>query len=111
MSVENNSLSPSQLLVPVALVALVLFLSLAVQTMLVLRDREALHQALTQQEKPLEDSRKVQSQLTALVMGTKKLADGGDKNATAIIGRLQQLGINVGGPPPAPAAPAPEPQQ
>jgi predicted histidine transporter YuiF (NhaC family) len=114
MDNQNNSISACQILTPITLLAFVVFLSLGFQTVQVVRDRDALHQAITQQDKLLEDSRKIQAQLTALAGGTKTLADGGDKSAIAIITRLQQNGISVGGPAPgtegasAPAAtPAP----
>ena len=97
----NKPLSFGDVLVPVALVALVLFLSLGFQTTQIMRERESVRQFLTQQDKPLEESRKIQAQVSALALGTKKLADGGDKNATAIIGRMQQLGITVGSAAPA----------
>jgi hypothetical protein len=101
MSTKDNPVTSCQILGAVALVSFVLVLMMAFQTVQIVRDREFLNQAKSQQDKPLEDSRKVQAQVTALAMGAKKLADGGDKNAAAIIDRLQQIGITVGGPPPA----------
>ncbi len=110
MSNQSNTPSNSELLIVVALVSAILFFSLAFQTVQIKRDRDALQVFKTQQDKPLEDSRKVQAQVTALALGTKKLADGGDKNAVTIIDRLKQLGISVGDQPPAAAAaPAPAP--
>ncbi len=97
-SSRNGSIVTSQLLFPMALVAFVVFLGTTFQTVQVFRDRAVLHQAKTQQDKPLEDSRKVQAQLEALAVGTLKLADQGDKNAQAIIERLKQLGISVAPP-------------
>lgn len=96
---NNNSVSAGETLLPVLVVALVLFLSMGFQTVQILRDRDTLHQVLGQQDKPMEESRKLQAQLTALALGTKKLADGGDKNAAAIIDRMQKAGISVGTPP------------
>ena len=98
MANPNNSVSPCEILLPVALVAFVLFLSLGFQGIQVLRDRDALHQFISQQDKPLEDSRKIQAQVSALALGTKKLADSGDRNAIGIIERMQKLGVTVGGP-------------
>jgi hypothetical protein len=109
MASQNNSVSSCEILLPVLLVAFVLFLSLSFQTMQIMRDREALHQFVSQQDKPLEDSRKIQAQVSALALGTKRLADGGDKNAIAIIDRLQKLGISVGGQPPGTEGVAPPP--
>jgi len=52
---------------------------LAFQMTQSLRDRDALHQAKAQQDKPFEDVQKLQSSAYALALGTRKLADGGDK--------------------------------
>jgi len=95
MSSKNGNFSTSQILFPLSLLALVIFLSTAFQTVQVFRDRSVLHQVKTQQDKPLEDARRVQAQLEALAVGTLKLADQGDKNAQAIIDKLKQLGISV----------------
>src|ERR1700722_15648666 len=116
MSSKDAKLTLSQILLPLALVSFTLFLLLAFQTMQSLRDRDTLHQAKTQQDKPFEEVQKLQSQLSALALGTKKLADGGDKGAEGIIAQLKQAGIVVGEPTaaakPMPgasgAAPAPE---
>ncbi|MDP9127136.1 MAG: hypothetical protein M3N08_02590 [Pseudomonadota bacterium] len=112
MSVKNNSaFTASQILLPLSLVALVVFLGTAFQTTQVFRDRTTLHQVKAQQDKPLEDTRRLQAQLDALAVGTLKLADQGDKNAQAIIERLKKLGITVTPPKTdaaAPMATAPE---
>src|ERR1700761_3433442 len=100
MNAKDMKITLAHVLIPLTLVAFTLFLMLAFQMTQILRDREALHQAKTQQEKPLEDVQKLQAQLSALALGTKKLADGGDKNAQTIIAQLKQAGIVVGAPAP-----------
>lgn len=95
---NNNNFTAGQILFPIFLVALVLTISMGFQTYQIVRDRDALRVFISQQDKPVEDSRKLQAQLTALALGTKKLADGGDKSAIAIIARMQQAGITVGSP-------------
>lgn len=102
-STKNGGFTASQVLLPLSLVALVVFLGTAFQTTQVFRDRGTLHQVKSQQDKPLEDTRRLQAQLDALAVGTLKLADQGDKNAQAIIERLKKLGITVA-PPKADAA-------
>ena len=97
MASRFEKITAGQLLFPLSLVAFVLFLLLAFQTTQIVRDREALHQARLQQDKPLEEANKVQAQLEALALGTKKLAEKGDKDAQAIIDRMKQIGITVGG--------------
>ena len=104
MSSKDFKVTTSNIMLPLVLVAFTLFLSLAFQMTQVMRDREALHQVKTQQDKPLEDVQKLQAQLSALALGTRKLADGGDPNAKAIIAQLKQAGITVGAPS-VPAAP------
>ena len=93
---NNNSVSANEIVLPVLIISIVLAVSLGFQTVQVMRDRDALHTFISQQDKPLEDARKLQAQLTALALGTKKLSDGGNKNAGAIIARMQQLGVTVG---------------
>ncbi len=105
MSSKDFKVSVSNILLPLLLIAFTLFLMLAFQMTQIMRDREVLHQAKTQQDKPLEDVQKLQAQLSALALGTKKLADGGDKNAQTIIAQLKQAGITVGEPAPTPAPP------
>ena len=96
MSSKDQKITMTQVLLPLALVSFTLFLMLAFQMTQSLRDRDALHQAKAQQDKPFEDVQKLQAQLSALALGTKKLADGGDKNAQDIITQLKKAGIVVG---------------
>jgi hypothetical protein len=91
--VPNGKITVAQILLPTTLVAFALFLMLSFQMTQVLRDRDALHQAKAQQEKPLEDAQKVQTQLDALVKGTQNLAEKGDKKAKGIVDKLIKLGV------------------
>jgi hypothetical protein len=111
MSAKEFKVSISNVLLPLLLVSFTLFLTLAFQMTQIMRDREALHQAKMQQDKPMEDAQKLQAQLTALALGTKKLADSGDKDAQNIIAQLKQNGITVAEPATtsAPGAMAPKP--
>ena len=92
---KDGKITAGQVLLPVSLLGFVLFIMLAFQASQILRERDALHEAKTQQDKPVEESQKVQAQLDALAVGTKKLADQGDKNAQTIIDRMKQIGITV----------------
>lgn len=102
----NGKITIMQILFPVSLLAFVVFIMMAFQTMQILRDREALHNAKLQQEKPIEEAQRVQAQLNALAGGTLQLAQKGDKDAQAIIDRMKQLGITVQANKPASGAPA-----
>lgn len=109
-SKDNFKITAGQLIFPVSLIAFVVFIMLAFQTSQLLRERDALHAAKAQQDKPVEESQKVQTQLDALAVGTKKLADQGNKSAETIIERMKQAGITVNGAPGAKAtAPAATP--
>ncbi len=117
MSTKETKITAGQLIFPVSLISFVVFIMLAFQTSQLLRERDALHFAKAQQDKPLEESQKVQAQVNALAVGTKKLADQGNKGAAAIIDRMKQAGVTVNGAPKAaipsvapiaPAAPAAE---
>lgn len=106
---KECTVTPGQILFPISLVAFVLALSLAFQTTQIVSGNEALKDAKSQQDKPLEETSKVQAQLNAIALGTKKLADGGNKDAQAIIAKMKQAGINIGENPPAGSAPSAKP--
>ena len=106
---SNDSITPGQVLLPTLLLALVMSLFLGFQMFQLGRDYKNLNQLIGQQEKPLEEAHKLQMRLTALALGTKKLADGGDKFAATIIERMQQSGITVGDTGAAPASSTPAP--
>src|SRR5580698_2236923 len=97
-NLPNGKATPSQVLLPLCLVAFVLFVSLCAQFFQNMRDRDGLHQVRVQQEKPYEDAQHLQDQLNALAVGTKQLADKGDKDAKAIIERMNKIGIQVRSP-------------
>src|ERR1700677_2559226 len=98
-NLPNGKVTIAQILLPVSLIGFVVFLMLAFEFTQIMRDRNAMRQAMTQQEKPLEDVQRVQTQLNALAIGTQKLADNGDSNAKGIIDRMNKLGITVKMPP------------
>jgi hypothetical protein len=95
---KNGNLTAAQVLFPIGLLSLVIFLATAFQTTQVFQARAVLHQAKASQEKPIEDARRLQAQLDALAVGTLKLAQKGDKNAQGIIDQLKKLGITVAAP-------------
>jgi hypothetical protein len=89
-----------QLMIPISLLSLTVFLFLSFQTMQVLRDRDALNVAKGQQEQPYQDSLKLKAQLNALLIGTQKLTDEGNKSTKVITDKLKNLGIEIKTPPP-----------
>ncbi len=106
---KDGKITIANVLFPVSLIAFILFILLAFQSMQIMRERDSLHEAKASQTKTLEEAQKVQAQLDALAIGTKKLATKGDKNAKIIVDRMKQLGITIGSPQPGAAAPAASP--
>jgi len=103
---SNPKVSADQVLFPLCLVAFTLFVMLAFQTTQIVRERDALNQAMTQQTSAVEQSQKVEAQVNALATGTAQLAQKGDKNAEAVVTRMKQLGVTLGGPQAEQVAPA-----
>jgi len=107
----SDKITATQLLFPLSMLSLVVVVFLGFQTTLLMTDRAALSQAHMAQDKPLEQALKVKEQANVLAVGTKKLADGGNKDAQNIIAQLKKMGIEVQdqAPASAPAAPAAAP--
>lgn len=98
-SAQNDlRLTMRHLLVPVTLVTFTVLLMLGYQTVQIMRDRDALNMTKGQQEKAFQDGQRLQSQLNALLLGTQKLADQGNKSAKVITGKLKDIGIQITSP-------------
>jgi hypothetical protein len=113
LNLPNGKVTTTQVLLPVALIALVLFIMLSFEFTQIMRDRSGMRQALVQQENAFEQAVRTQNQVNALAVGTQRLADKGNKGAKAIIERMNKLGIMVnlpGAQPAAGAPPAPSPK-
>lgn len=80
---------------PILMLSLALFLLLAFQMQSILKERTMLKQAYAGQQQALDNGQKVQVRLDALAVATLRLAEGGNKNARAIIARMKELGITV----------------
>ena len=92
---HDSRLTQRQLLLPTSLLSLAVLLLLAFQTMHVIRDRDGMNIAKGQQEQAFQDSQRLQMQLDALLKGTQKLTDEGNKNTKVITERLKSIGIQV----------------
>lgn len=95
MSNKAGGLEPKQILLPLTIISCAVFGLLAFNTFQVAQGHEALKQVISQQDKPLEESKKIENQLTALALGTKKLADAGNGNAQGIVEAMQRSGITI----------------
>ncbi len=98
MSKTNFNLTMRHLLAPITLLSVTVFFLLSYQTTQILRDRDALNMTKGQQQKAFEDASRLQEQLKALLLGTQKLTDEGNKNTKVITEKLKEMGIHVQSP-------------
>ena len=113
---RDGKITPCQILLPLTLLAFVVFLLLGYQMTQIMREHQNWTNAKNTQNEAVQQAQKVQTQLDALAVGTLRLSEKGNKSAKAIIDRMKQLGItvkdNAAVPTPAPApkaAPVPAP--
>jgi hypothetical protein len=83
----------------VAILAVALGLAMAVQTVGLVRDREALASQRAAQESAFQEAFKLRQQLISLAGKTAQLAEQGDANAAVIVERLRQQGVTINLPP------------
>lgn len=88
-----KELTINSLLFPLSLIALTLLLFLGFQARELCKERDNLKNNIVQQQKPFEESQKLQAQLAALVGGTEKLAESGSKGAKEIAEQLKKIGV------------------
>lgn len=91
----NFNINLRQLLIPISLSSLAVFLLIAHQSIQVIRDRGTLNDVKRNQEQAFQESQRLQAQLNALLVGTQQLADKGNKNAKVIADRLRSIGIQI----------------
>jgi hypothetical protein len=60
--------------------------------------RLELKEARSAQEQPLDQARRIESQLDALASGTAELASQGNPNAAAVVATLQAQGVSIKAP-------------
>ncbi|MER2519881.1 MAG: hypothetical protein ABTQ34_04235 [Bdellovibrionales bacterium] len=110
MSNKDSGVAAGQLLLPLTMVSCAVLGLLAFNTVQIVQGHGALKQVISQQDKPLEEAKKIESQLTALALGTKKLADAGNGNAQGIVEAMQKAGITINDKPTGEAGNATQPQ-
>ena len=93
MTAAKDQITIKQLLVPLAIISLTMTLLFAFQMTQITRDREALEKTLQQQEEPLAQSQKLNSQFGGLVVGTRQLAQEGNPSAKNLVEQLKQIGV------------------
>ena len=80
---------------PVALLVVAVFLMVAFQTFVLVRERANLGAIRAAQEPNIEEATKLRVQLRDLAAATAKLADAGDVGAKSVIEELRRLGVNI----------------
>ena len=92
---------------PVLIMGLVLLAWFGFQALQLRAERDAYRDALTNQEKTVEESRKLRDSFYAIAHGAELLADGGNPNARLIVDGLKKRGITITPNPPATGTDAP----
>lgn len=90
---DDTKITISKVLLPLSILSFAVAMFFAFQTSQILRERDVLHEARGQQDKAFVESQKLQAQLSALVLGTQKLSEQGDKNVKEIADRLKEMGV------------------
>ncbi len=105
--VETPALTSAFL--PILIVVLTLLVWFGFQVSQLRAERDAMRDAISKQDKPVADSKKLRDTLDSLARGTAQLADGGNANARLIVDELKRRGvtINANQTPATPAAPTP----
>jgi len=81
--------------VPVLILSLVLLAWFGFQATQLRAERDALREAITGQDKRIEDSKKLRDALDAVARGTQQLADGGNPNARLVVDELKKHGVTI----------------
>lgn len=80
---------------PLAILALAVFLSFMFQLQQTASDRTTLQQVREGQNQALVQSKEVQERLDRLAVATVRLADSGNANAKTLVERMKQAGITI----------------
>ena len=80
---------------PMVLLALTLLGWLGFQTWQLVRERTAIATAFANQDKSVEESKKLRDALDALARDTQRLADQGNANARLIVDELRKRGVTI----------------
>lgn len=83
------------LFVPLLLLAFGFFGWTAIQTMLLLGDRQALTATVSQQATPIAAAHKIRVAADSLASKMQALADKGNPNAQEVVAELKQRGIAI----------------
>ena len=102
MNLLKSQVTTNKILFPVLLLAFATLVAGGFQLTGLIRERATLDKVFAQQTPLIEQSQKLETQFSALALSTKKLADGGDKDAAALVEGLKKSGVNFGDEPTTP---------
>lgn len=81
--------------VPLMILALVLAAWFGFQATQLRAERDAMRDLHANQEKQVQDSKKLRDSLDAIARGTAQLAEGGNANAKLIVDELKKRGVTI----------------
>src|SRR5262245_45780821 len=87
--------APARAFVPVALLAVTLFLWVGFQTTQLITERQTLQTLWQGQEAQVQSSQKLRASLDAIASGTGKLAQQGNPSAKLIVDELKKRGVTI----------------
>lgn len=90
--VSTDTLSP---FIPMLILALVLAAWFGFQAVQLRAERAAMTDLLSNQEKQVQDSKKLRDSLDTIARGTAQLAANGNPNAKLIVDELKKRGITI----------------
>ena len=91
---------------PIAIIGLVLLAWFAFQATQLRAERDAIRDATTNQEKQIDEAKKLRDAFYAIAHGAEQLADAGNPGARVIVDGLKKRGITIA---PDPSTGVPEP--
>ena len=94
-SVPNRVRGHRSAFVPLLILALAVTGWAAFQMTQLLRERDSLEVARTNQERPMENSKKLREQLDGIARETQVLANKGNAGARLIVDELKKRGITI----------------
>jgi hypothetical protein len=105
---DDDSGSELSAFLPLLILGLVMLAWFGFQVSQLRTERDAMREVITNQQKQVDDSKKLRDALDAVARGTAQLAAAGNPNAKLIVDELKRRGVTITpNQPPAPTAPSP----
>jgi len=94
-SSDEDSRDTMSAFLPVLILGLVMLAWFGFQASQLRVERDAMHEAITNQQKQVDDSKKLRDALDAVARGTAQLAAAGNPSAKLIVDELKRRGITI----------------